>query len=249
MKMALVRLHTSDLWKQLIISKHMAKQQSLHEAPKYQKWHTHLEQNQIKINNIEELYIERTSKDNQILYALIRIDADTPEKTKLNPICFIKGDAVSMLVVLIDQETNEKYVLLIRQRRLCDGSYTYEHPAGMIDQDDPSPIEVAVRELKEETQLDVELAELKPLFTKPLYSATSTSDEALYFFYVERRMPLQDIEALHGRSTGEESENEHTRLHIASMAEAHQLVVNLHGVLAHLLYLKEVGDYETMKSL
>ncbi len=227
----------------------MAKQQSLEEASKYQAWHSQLEKNQITINNIEELYVERTAKDKQVLYALLRVDADTPEKTKLNPICFIKGDAVSMLVVLIAQETDDRYVLLIRQRRICDGSYTYEHPAGMIDQDDPSPIDVAAREIKEETKLDVDLAELKPLFTKPLYSATSTSDEALHFFYLERRMPLEAINELHGRSTGAEDENEHTQLHIASMVKAHQLVVNLHGVLAHLLYLKEVGDYETMKAL
>jgi 8-oxo-dGTP pyrophosphatase MutT (NUDIX family) len=227
----------------------MANQQSLKEAAKYKTWHSHLEENQIKINKIDELYIERTTKDKQILYALLRLDADTPEQTKLNPICFIKGDAVSVLVVLIAEETNDKYVVLIRQRRLCNGSFTYEHPAGMIDEKDSSPIEVAARELGEETQLDVDVSELKPLFTKPLYSATATSDEALYFFYLERRLPLSAIKAMHGRSTGEESENEHTQLHIATLPEANQLVVNIHSVLAHLLYLKDVGDFESMKAL
>ncbi len=227
----------------------MTDQEQLTDSAKYQNWHRHLNENDIRLNDVEELYLHRADKDDSILYALLKVDADTPEGTKLNPICFLKGDAVSMLVVLIDDETNDKYVVLVRQRRLCDGSATYEHPAGMIDEDDSSPIEVAARELKEETQLAVEPGELKALFNKPLFSASSTSDEALYFFYLERRMPLSKIKALHGRATGKKSEHEHTQLHIARFSEAHQMVSNMHGVLGHLLYLQQVDDFETMKLL
>ncbi|UHG94172.1 NUDIX hydrolase [Spirosoma oryzicola] len=223
--------------------------QQLTDASKYKNWRAHLEQNGNSVKNVQPLYVHHAQKDGNVLYALLTIDADTAEGQKLNPICFLKGDAVSMLVVLIAEETNEKYVLLVRQRRICDGSFTYEHPAGMIDQDDPSPVEVAARELGEEAQLDVQPAELKPLFDKPLYSATSTSDEALYFFYLERRMPLADIQALKGKSTGEEDENEHTTLHVATFPEAHKRVSNIHGVMSHLLYLQKVGDYETIKTL
>jgi ADP-sugar diphosphatase len=227
----------------------MEQQKQLNDAAKYQTWRSHLEQNQITINQVEPLYVHQAQKDGSLLYALLKLDADTAEGTKLNPICFLKGDAVSVLVSLIAEETNDKYVLLVKQRRICDGSFTYEHPAGMIDEDDPSPIEVAARELGEETQLDVKPTELKPLFNKPLFSASSTSDEALHFFYLERRMPLSDIQALNGKSTGEEEENEHTQLCIATMPEAHQLVSNMHGVMSHLLYLKQVGDYQTMALL
>ena len=135
----------------------------LGDVPKYQNWYRHLEENKIKINQIEPLYIHRADKDDSVLYTLLKLDADTPEGTKLNPICFLKGDAVSMLVVLIAQDTNEKYVLLVRKRRVCDGSTTYEHPAGMIDASDSSPIEVAAREIKEETKLPIEPSDLKPL--------------------------------------------------------------------------------------
>jgi 8-oxo-dGTP pyrophosphatase MutT (NUDIX family) len=227
----------------------MEKEQQLSDAEKYTNWQNQVKEHQIKINEVQELYVHHAQKDGSILYALLKIDADTPEGTKLNPICFLKGDAVSILVVLIDQETNDKYVLLVKQRRICDGSYTYEHPAGMIDEGEHSPAEVAAREVGEEAQLDVKPDELKPLFDKPLFSATATSDEALHFFYVERRMPVVDIQALSGRSTGEEGENEHTKLHVATFPEAHKLVANIHGVMSHLLYLKEVGDYETLKSL
>ena len=224
-------------------------EQPLEEAAKFQRWRGQLEKNQIQLNQIEELYTHRAKKDGDILYALLRLDADTKEGPKLNPICFLKGDAVSILVVLIAEETDEKHVLLVKQRRVCNGGYTYEHPAGMIDEEDSSPVEVAARELGEETKLTVEPIDVKPLFNKPLYSASSTSDEALYFFYLERRMPLADIKAMHGQSTGEEEENEHTQLHVATFPEAHELVSNMHGIMGHLLYLQRVGDYDTMKSL
>lgn len=227
----------------------MEKQESLDNAGKYKAWREALTQNGITVNKVEELHVQRRHKDGGVLYALLNIDAEAPEGTKLNPICFLKGDAVSVMVVLIDDETDDRYILLVRQRRICDGSELHEHPAGMIDDDDDQPIDVAARELNEETQLDVKADELKPLFDRPLFSATATSDEALHFFYLERRMPLAEIQALNGRKTGAEGENEHTRLYVATLPEAHRLVHNIHGIMAHLLYLQQVGDYETMKVL
>jgi ADP-sugar diphosphatase len=218
----------------------MSESKPLNQTAKYQTWHRHLEENQITVNGIDPIYVHRAEKGG---------NAKTPEGAKLNPICFLKGDAVSILVVLIDQQTEEKYVVLVRQRRTCDGSVTYEHPAGMIDDEESSPQTVAVRELAEETGLPVEPADVKPLFSRPLFSATATSDESLHFFYYERRMAFVDIKALDGRSTGKERENEHTHLHIATFPEAQQRLANLHGILAHLLYLKQVGDYGLMSQL
>jgi|GEM_PF-5585085 len=62
-------------------------------------------------------------------------------------------------------------------------------------------------------------------------------------------MELTDINALDGRSTGEEGENEHTQLHVTTSPDAQRKVANIHGVLAHLLYLKQVRDYELMARL
>ncbi|GAB4023348.1 NUDIX hydrolase [Spirosoma koreense] len=227
----------------------MTDQNVLDTAAKYQAWHHHLEENHNQINSIEPVYIHRAEKDGSLLYALLRINANSPEGSSLHPICFLKGNAVSILVVLLAEETGEKYVLLVRQRRICDGSQTYEHPAGMIDENDPSPHDVAVRELGEETKLAVKPEEVKPLFDKPLYSATSTSDEALHFFYLERRMALADIKAIDGQQTGKESENEHTSLRIVTFPEAHRLVSNIHGVMSHLQYLKLTGEYVLMSQL
>ncbi|GAB3903107.1 hypothetical protein GCM10028803_30960 [Larkinella knui] len=225
----------------------MEKKEPFQHAFKYQAWRQRLLDNQIRLRAVEDAYTHYGS-DGTVLYSLVKLDARTPEGTALAPLCFIKGDAISVLVVLIDEETGDKFVLLVRQRRVCDGSETYEHPAGMIDEGE-TPFDVALRELKEETGLQIPPDNLIPLGSKAWFSATSTSDESLYFFYCECRMPGSDVRALHGKSTGKASEQEHTRLHIATFPEAHRLISNLHGILGHFLYVQATGDYETMKAL
>lgn len=220
---------------------------SLRDAPKYRAWRRKLDENGLIVQAVNERYVKQRD-DGGLLYALVELEAESPDGQKLPPTCLVQGYAVSVLVVLIDAQTSDKYVLLVRQRRICDGSETYEHPAGMID-DEEAPADVAARELGEETGLAVTPDELVRVSPKPWFSASSVSDEALYFFYLERRLPLADIQELHGRRTGKAEEQEHTTLHIASLPDAHQLVSNMHGVLGHLLYLNEVGDYETMKRL
>ena len=226
----------------------MDHEEPFEQSPKYTNWRARLEKNQIKIEEIKPLHIERTD-DGEVLYVLVHADTQTPEGHAMPPICLLKGDAVTMLVVLIDEQTDDKYVLLVQQRRIADGSLVIEHPAGMIDEGDGSPVEVAARELKEETDLDVSPDELVLLSWQPWFSASATSDERLYFFYLERRMPSSAIQAMHGKQTGEEEENEHTTLLVMPFPEAHRAVRNMHGVLGHLLYLKQIGDYEMMQRL
>ncbi|MDB5241179.1 MAG: hydrolase, partial [Spirosoma sp.] len=57
----------------------MKKNQPLNDAPKYQTWRNHLTENQIKINDVQELHIQRADKDGSVLYALLNVDASTPE--------------------------------------------------------------------------------------------------------------------------------------------------------------------------
>ena len=103
--------------------------------------------------------------------------------------------------------------------------------------------------VKEEAGLDVSEADLLPLFDRPLASMSSNSDECLYFFALEHRLNGDAIRALHGRKMGKESEHEQTRLEVHSFEEAHRRVSNIHGLLAHFLYLTQVGDYEQIRKL
>jgi hypothetical protein len=137
--------------------------ESLESAHKFKIWKANLQTNGLKINNIQEIYT-RHRYNGEALFSLVMLDAETPEGDKIPPICFIKGEVVCICIVLIDKETKEKYLLLVKQRRIAEGGFTFEHPAGMVD-GTKSPLEIAVMEVKEETGIVVsenDLIDLSP---------------------------------------------------------------------------------------
>ncbi len=226
----------------------MSKQkEALQDAPKFRFWKGQMEANGLKINDIKDHYV-RYRHNGEVLFAMLEIDADTPEGDKIPPALFLKGHAASVLVCLIDEDTKEKFAVLVKQRRIADGSHTYEHPAGMVDASD-APDEVAARELGEEIGLTATADELTKLNPKLWFPSTGTSDEAMHFFYIEKEMSREEIMAYHLKNMGNQSEFERITSVVATLPEAHKLVTNVNGLLIHFLYLKHVGDYETMKLL
>ncbi len=221
--------------------------EKLEDAPKFKFWKSQVVANGLKINGIKEHFIRRRH-NGEVLFAMLELDADTPEGDKIPPVCFLKGHAASVLVCLIDDQTGEKFVVLVKQRRISDGSQTYEHPAGMVDADD-DPADVAARELGEEIGLEATASELTKLNPRLWFPSTGTSDEAMHFFFIERTLPRTEIMAFHHKNMGNQSEFERIITAVATLPEAHKLVNNVNGLLIHFLYLKHVGDYETLKLL
>ncbi|MBC8155406.1 MAG: NUDIX hydrolase [Bacteroidetes bacterium] len=222
-------------------------QEKLEDAHKFQFWKTQMELNGMKMNGVQERFVRRRG-NGEVLFALLEVDADTPEGDKIPPVLFLKGHAASVLVCLIDEATGEKFVVLVRQRRISDGSQTYEHPAGMVDASDAAD-EVAAREVGEEIGLPILAEELTKLNPRLWYPSTGTSDEAMHYFFVEKTMPRDDIMAFHHKNMGNQSEYERIITVVTTLPEAHKLINNINGLLIHFLYLQHVGDYETMKRL
>ncbi|UFH55601.1 NUDIX hydrolase [Spirosoma sp. KNUC1025] len=226
----------------------MSKQkEALEDAHKFRFWKGQMEANGMKINDIREYYT-RYRHNGEILFAMLEVDADTPEGDKIPPALFLKGHAASMLVCLIDKETKEKYVVLVKQRRIADGSQTYEHPAGMVDASDAAD-DVAAREIGEEIGLTVTASELTKLNPRAWYPSTGTSDEGMHFFFLEKEMARDDIMAYHLKNMGSEAEHERIITVVATLPESQKLITNVNGLLLNFLYLKYVGDYETIKLL
>ena len=221
--------------------------EQLQDAPKFRFWKKQLELNGLTIHKINDHFIRRRH-NGEVLFAMLTVDADTPEGDKIPPVCFLKGHAASVLVCLIDDKTGEKFVVLVRQRRISDGSQTYEHPAGMVDTDD-DPTDTAAREVGEEIGLSISPDELTKLNPRLWYPSTGTSDEAMHYYFVEKTMPRAEIMQFHLRKMDSESELERITSIIATIPEAHKLINNVNGLLIHFLYLQKVGDYETMKLL
>lgn len=221
--------------------------ENLANSHKYNLWKNRLATNGLDIHRVDELYT-RHNGHGEVLFSLVYTDATTPEGNKIPPICFLKGEVVSVLVCFIDIETREKYLLLVQQRRICDGSMTYEHPAGMLDSESDAA-SVAAREVFEETGITVDKSQLISVNREPFYPSTGTSDEAMYMFYCELELTSEEIQSYHDQEQGLLSDHEYIKTFVVPFAEGHKLINNVNGVLLDYLYLKSVADWELLKKL
>ena len=222
------------------ITKNM--QESLQDAHKFKLWKKNLIENGLDIHEIEEVYT-RHRHNGEVLFSLVMLDATSPEGKKIPPICFLKGTVISILICLIDKATQEKYALLVKQRRICNGAMVYETVAGMVDKDD-DPFDVAVKETEEETGLKIDPAIVHRLGNEPLYVSTGTSDEAMYFYYAELELSYDEIMSYHNVEQGIISEHEHIFTHVCPLADAKKLITNTNGLLNVHMYedvLRERG--------
>lgn len=187
--------------------------EKLEDAHKFKLWKKNLIANGLKINQIDQHYT-RYRYNGEILFSLLMLDAETPEGDKIPPICFLKGEVVSVLTCLIDKDTNQKYLLLVKQRRIAEGAFTYEHPAGMVD-GSKTPLEIAIMEVKEETGLTITVEQLIDVTPQTrVFPSTGTSDEAIYLYYCELYMSADEIEELNEKEMGTDYEFEKITTHI-----------------------------------
>lgn len=221
--------------------------EQLTESHKYKLWKNRLEVNGLEVHRVDELYSRRNGKG-EILFSLLYTDATTPEGDKIPPICFLKGEVVCVLICFIEKVTRQKYLLLVRQRRICDGSLTFEHPAGMLDSES-DPAVVAAREVFEETGIAVDVEQLIALNRDPYFPSTGTSDEAMYLYYCELELSKDEIESYHDQIQGLASDHERIQTYVVPFVEGHKLITNVNGLLLDYMYLKAVKDWDLLKEL
>ncbi|WNJ16263.1 NUDIX hydrolase [Pontibacter sp. G13] len=205
----------------------------LNESHKYKLWTSNLKKHGLDIHSIDEKFTRYHG--GEPLFSLVMLDATTPEGDKIPPVCFIKGEVVIVLICLIDEATGDRYLLLVKQRRICTGGHIYELVAGMVDGED-DPHDVAVREVAEESGIEVDPAKVVQMNEELLYPSTGTSDEAFYFYYCDLTLPLSEIQALDAQETGLASEHERITTKVVPFDEGKKLITNTNGLLAIYMY-------------
>lgn len=214
--------------------------QPLEESLKYRQYLRSLKGNDLDVKSITPRDIVRKG-NGDVLFAMVNVDAVDNAGEPLLPTALLRGDFVAVLVSLVARETNDRYLLLVNQRRVAHGGMMLEHPAGMCDSE-TDPTVVALKELEEETGLTAnrdELVYLNP--RKPYYSSPGLLDEAGHFFYLERTVPLADIQDLQGRTTGAADEGERIDLEVVRYEDCFRILQNSNGLLHLFLYAGHRG--------
>jgi ADP-sugar diphosphatase len=155
----------------------------------------------------------------------MKFKADVKVDGKAPPgIVFMRGGAVAVLVVLKHDST--LYTVLVRQPRVAVGKPNMpEIPAGMLDGEGKFS-GVAAKELKEETGVSIEEADLIDMTHLAfgdeypgMYPSCGGSDEFNRLFLYRKEVSAAELADMQGRLHGVASEGEMIKLEVIPLAD------------------------------
>ncbi|MBN1757035.1 MAG: NUDIX hydrolase [Chitinispirillaceae bacterium] len=203
---------------------------------KISSWKETVESAGCRVNDITTLQ-KINKRSGAPLFSLLDVSVTSPDGKPLPNIVFIRGHAVVVVPLLINNTTGEERFLMVRQHRVGNGTLTLEFPAGMLDHESDMPIAVARKELFEETGLNIEENQLTPLWPTPLYSSAGASDEAIYYFGCKIRVEENEFNAFENRYRENSGEHEFITAVLLTRREAEPQINSIQALLGfHLFY-------------
>ena len=189
---------------------------------------------------------------------------------KIPSIVFMRGGAVSILVLLRCLDSGERWVVCCRQPRVPVGKASLlELPAGMLD-DSGSFVGVAAKELEEETGIKIGVADLvdltalalglsrdlesgdssneennKATSTMPgVYPSAGGCDEFLRLLLFRKNLPKAEIDALRGKATGNIAEGECIVLELVQYNQLWRQCTDMKALSSMILFekLRDAGE-------
>ena len=191
------------------------------------------------VNAIEMLH-EIRKHDGTMLFSLIETDVTSPEGTRLPNIVFIRGHACVIVPRIENKSTGDKKYLMVRQRRIGSGQMSLEFPAGMLDEHSGDPTGVAIRELEEETGLQLNKEALFPLHQNMLYSSVGGSDEGIYYYGCAIKVDNAEFISFQNRLAGNRSEDECITVELISRENAESQATTMQVPLGFYLFEKHL---------
>jgi 8-oxo-dGTP pyrophosphatase MutT (NUDIX family) len=186
--------------------------------PKIQCWKKRVEASGNIIKDIQVL-TAISRNESSLLGAVLDCQLLTPEGIEVPRCVMVCGDSVAIIPVLTCSDDGEIYTLMVEQRRIVDGEYAREFPAGGIETGG-DPKVCACKEIMEELQIAVLPEELIPLKPDPIKASSSFLGDVIYFYYFERDVSLSFLKEIDGCSTGCHEEDEFIHVRALKMSEA-----------------------------
>ncbi|KMT12210.1 hypothetical protein BVRB_5g101570 [Beta vulgaris subsp. vulgaris] len=179
---------------------------------------------------------------NRIGFLKFRADIIDNEMGKKVPgIVFARGPAVAILILL--ESEGQNYAILTEQVRVPTGRFVLELPAGMLDDDKGDFVGTAVREVEEETGMNlnkedmVELtAFLDPSTGGKVFPSPGGCDEELSVFLFQSVVSKETIQQLQGKKTGLQEHGELIKVHVVPYAQLWRATADAKVLMAIALY-------------
>jgi ADP-sugar diphosphatase len=204
-----------------------------------------------RVFRLTDIIIQGVDMFNPVKLGFIKFKASVTRRdngVSLPGVVFLRGGSVGIIVVLECEETGQKYTLLTKQGRVPIGQELLEIPAGMLDGSGNFG-GTAAKELKEETGISISTGDLVNLSDKicsgdpatpgGIYLSPGGCDEFMVLYAYTKKMPLSEIDKLHGKLTGELNEGESIRLVIKRLEELPRIVPDAKSLVAYMLYMQQ----------
>lgn len=189
------------------------------------------------IENFEIKSIDIQSVDffgSKIGFIKLKADVYDKQGRRIPGICFLRGEAVSILFIIKNKETGDLFSALVCQGRVPVAvSNLYESPAGMMDEE-RNLTGVAIKEVEEELHIDIDEDRLE--FLTSVYTSPGGQDERISIYSYIHEMSSEEIEKLDGKETGEEGSNEVIKVKIVPFSDFLDYNKTACGQLAYLTY-------------
>lgn len=211
------------------------------QEPKVRDWLESIRTAGCTIHTVKPVHLFH-KRNGELLFGLLQADITDPQGKKLHNILFLRGHACIIVPRIVNCETGESAFLMINQRRIGNGKLNLEFPAGMLDRNIDNPLQVACNELREETGLAVDPADLILLSDTLLYSSPGASDEGIYFYGCSISVSDKDYIAFNGRTIDNTYENEHIQVTLRSFEQAAAETISLQARLGLYLFLSHFPE-------
>lgn len=184
--------------------------------------------------------VVRNGKE-EILFVKIKAEIYDQQSRRLPGIVFLRGASVGILIIL--KVKKEEYVVLIKSSLPAIGQVDYmQLPAGMMDRETDS-LNVALRELREETGIDTSggsMINLTQMFygdrLKGIYPSPGACDEVIKLFAYIKEVDDEEVHRIHGKQTGLASEYEHLTLEVVRISDLCRLTADVKAHSAYIMY-------------
>tara|TARA_B100000989_G_scaffold72938_4_gene51260 strand:- start:3753 stop:4385 length:633 start_codon:yes stop_codon:yes gene_type:complete len=170
-------------------------------------------------------------RNNKIRSILVDTKIKTKNKQVFERSILIDKPGVIIIPIFYFKKTI--FTVLVKQFRICKGENTYEFPSGNAENKNLSF--EAIKELTEETNINLKKKDLKKLDS--IQMITSTNSSIAHYFYFEKKVNKKFLQLLENRKTGNQSENEFITLKVFKVKDLYKL--NIANIFAGLTMLRK----------